>query len=89
LDEDLLRVDYPRAEHTGVRRFVPSWKQFLALFSVGFLAMVALVGVAYAKTDIPTPNELAGAQTTVVYYSNGKTEIGRFGDQNRINVTID
>jgi membrane peptidoglycan carboxypeptidase len=68
---------------------VPSWKQFLALFSVGFLAMVALVGVAYAKTDIPTPNELAGAQTTVVYYSNGKTEIGRFGDQNRINVTID
>jgi membrane peptidoglycan carboxypeptidase len=51
--------------------------------------MVALVGVAYAKTDIPTPNELASAQTTVVYYSNGKTEIGRFGDQNRINVTID
>ena len=84
-----MRVDYPRSEHTGVRRFVPSWKQFLALVSVGFLAMVALVGVAYAKTDIPTPNELAGAQTTVVYYSNGKTEIGRFGDQNRINVTID
>jgi membrane peptidoglycan carboxypeptidase len=68
---------------------VPSWKQFLALVSVGFLALVALVGVAYAKTTIPTPNQLAGAQTTVVYYSNGKTEIGRFGDQNRINVTID
>ncbi len=84
-----MRVDYPRSEHTGVRRYVPSWKQFLALVSVGFLAVVALVGVAYAKTDIPTPNELAGAQTTVVYYSNGKTEIGRFGDQNRINVTID
>jgi membrane peptidoglycan carboxypeptidase len=84
-----LRVDYPRSEHTGVRRYVPSWKQFLALVAVGFLAMVALVGVAYAKTTIPTPNQLAGAQTTVVYYSNGKTEIGRFGDQNRINVTID
>ena len=84
-----MRVDYPRSEHTGVRRFLPSWKQFLALVAVGFLSMVALVGVAYAKTDIPTPNELAGAQTTVVYYSNGKTEIGRFGDQNRINVTID
>ena len=48
MDEDLLRVDYPRSEHTGVRRFVPSWKQFLALVTVGFLAMVALVGVAYA-----------------------------------------
>ena len=68
---------------------MPSWKQLLALFAVGFLSMVALVGVAYAKTTIPTPNELAGAQTTVVYFSNGKTEIGRFGDQNRINVPID
>ena len=31
-------------------------------------------------TDIPTPNELVSAQTTVVYYDDGKTEIGRFGE---------
>jgi membrane peptidoglycan carboxypeptidase len=84
-----LRVDYPRSAHTGVRRYVPSFKQFLALVGLGFLTGVALVGVAYAQTSIPTPNELAGAQTTVVYYANGKTEIGRFGEQNRINVSID
>ena len=84
-----MRVDYPRTEHTGVRRYVPSFKQFLALTGLGFLCMVALVGVAYARTPIPTPNQLASAQTTVVYYADGKNEIGRFGEQNRLNVTID
>jgi len=84
-----LRVDYPRSAHTGVRRYVPSFRQLLALAGVGFLSLVALVGVAYAQTSIPTPNELTSAQTTVVYYGDGKTEIGRFGDQNRRNVDLD
>jgi membrane peptidoglycan carboxypeptidase len=84
-----VRVDYPRSDHAGIRRFVPSFKQLLALAAVGFLALVALLGVAYAATDIPQPNDLISAQTSIVYYSNGKTEIGRFGAQNRINVDID
>ena len=37
-----MRVDYPRAAHDGVRRFLPSWRQLLALAGVGFLALVAL-----------------------------------------------
>ena len=33
--------------------------------------------------DDPDPNKLATAQTSVVYYSDGKTEIGRFQEINR------
>jgi membrane peptidoglycan carboxypeptidase len=84
-----LRVDYPREDYDGIRRYIPSFKQILALGAVGFLALIALVSVAYASTPIPTPNDLVKAQTTVVYYDDGKTEIGRFGEQNRINVTLD
>ncbi|MGZ4591156.1 MAG: transglycosylase domain-containing protein [Actinomycetes bacterium] len=84
-----MRVDYPRENHDGFRRYLPSFKQILALGVVGFLALAALVSVAYASTAIPTPNDLVRAQTTIVYYDDGKTEIGRFGDQNRINVTLD
>jgi membrane peptidoglycan carboxypeptidase len=84
-----MRVDYPRQEHDGVRRWIPSWRQFLALCGVGFLALVALVGIAYAATPIPQPNDLISAQTTIVYFDDGKTEIGRFGEQNRIIVPLD
>ena len=84
-----MRVDYPRQEYDGIRRYVPSFKQLLALVAVGFLALVAMIGVAYSATDIPKPNQLISAQTSIVYYSNGKTEIGRFGDQNRIIVPLD
>ena len=84
-----MRVDYPRAAHDGFRRYVPSFKQFLALAGVGFLALVALLGVAYAATPIPQPNDMISAQTTIVYYDDGKTEIGRFGDQNRIIIPLD
>jgi membrane peptidoglycan carboxypeptidase len=83
-----VRVDYPREAYDGARRWVPSFKQLLALAGVGFLALVALIGVAYAATPIPTPNSLISAQTTIVYYDDGKTEIGRFGDQNRIIVPL-
>jgi membrane peptidoglycan carboxypeptidase len=84
-----VRVDYPRQAHDGFRRYVPSFRQLLALGSIAGLMLVAAVSVAYARTSIPTPNEMASAQTTVVYYHDGKTEIGRFGSQNRINVSLD
>jgi membrane carboxypeptidase/penicillin-binding protein len=40
-------------------------------------------------TSIPQPSELISAQTTIVYYDNGKAEIGRFGDQNRIIIELE
>ncbi len=84
-----MRVDYPRREYHGVRRWIPSFRQFFALAGVGFLALVALIGIAYAATPIPQPNDLISAQTTIVYFDDGKTEIGRFGEQNRIIVPLD
>ena len=84
-----MRVDYPRARYDGVRRFVPSFRQLLLLGAVGFLALVAVISVAYAATSIPQPKSLVSAQTTIVYFDNGKTEIGRFGDQNRIIIPLD
>jgi membrane peptidoglycan carboxypeptidase len=84
-----VRVDYPRGAYDGVRRFLPSFRQVLVLGLIGFLCVLAVVSVAYARTTIPSPNELVRAQTTIVYFSDGKTEIGRFGSQNRINITID
>ena len=84
-----MRVDYPRQDHDGLRRYLPSFRQLLALAVGGLLALVVLVGVAYAATPIPSPNELISAQTTIVYFDNGKSEIGRFGEQNRIIVPLD
>jgi membrane peptidoglycan carboxypeptidase len=84
-----VNVDYPREQYDGARRFVPSFKQFLLLCAVGFLALVALVGVAYAMTPIPQPKSLISAQTTIVYFDDGKSEIGRFGEQNRIIIPLD
>ena len=37
-------------------------------------------GIAYARTDIPDANELATAQASIVYYSDGKTEMARLSD---------
>jgi len=48
----------------------------LALFVLGVVA----VGIAYARIQPPTPNELATAQASIVYYSDGKTEMARLSD---------
>ena len=83
-----MRVDYPRSRHDGVRRFIPSFRQLLLLATVGFLVLVAALGVAYSATSIPAPKSLISAQTTIIYYADGKTEIGRYGEQNRIIVPL-
>jgi len=49
------------------------------VLALGVLGLVA-VGIAYARTDIPSPNELATAQASIVYYSDGKTEMARLSD---------
>ncbi len=47
------------------------------------------VGVVYASTEVPSPDSITNAQSTVVYYSDGTTEIARLGDENRTNVSLD
>jgi len=82
-------IDYPRAGRLGWRRWVPSWKLVAGAFGGGFIVFAGAVSYAYANTTIPMPNELAQAQTTIVYYSDGKTELSRFEAQNRTSVSLE
>jgi membrane peptidoglycan carboxypeptidase len=66
---------------------VPSWKLVTGLVLTGAAFAVGLFAVGYATTTIPDPNELVAAQTTTVYYSDGKTVMGEFAAQNRTLVT--
>ncbi|GAA4409074.1 hypothetical protein GCM10023168_27300 [Fodinibacter luteus] len=50
-----------------------------AVLGLGILGLLGL-GVAYATTDIPAPNEIATAQASIVYYADGKTEMARLSD---------
>lgn len=47
------------------------------------------IGVVYASTEVPSPDSITNAQTTVVYYADGTTEMARLGDENRTNVPLD
>jgi membrane peptidoglycan carboxypeptidase len=56
----------------------------------GMLVLLGVfVGVVYASTEVPSPDSITNAQTTVVYYSDGTTEMARLGDENRTNVALD
>ncbi len=82
-------IEYPRGGKSGVRRWLPSWKLTLGIIGTLVLAVVVGLGVAVASIEVPKPNDLAVAQTTRVYYDDGKTEIGRIGEANRTRVTLE
>jgi membrane peptidoglycan carboxypeptidase len=81
-------VDYPRAGKSGWKRFVPSWRLVgggvLAVFALGVIAFAVL----YNRVSVPTPNQLVTANASIVYWSDGKTEMGRFGEVNRRSVPL-
>jgi membrane peptidoglycan carboxypeptidase len=54
----------------------------------GFALALAAFVYGYAATDIPDPNQAFRAQTTLVYYQDGKHLIGRFATQNRESVPL-
>ena len=57
---------------------------FGGMFALGLIAFA----FAYARTDIPNPNQGFQTQTSFVYYSDGKTVLGKFADQNRVSVNL-
>ncbi|MFW5473285.1 transglycosylase domain-containing protein [Knoellia sp. CPCC 206450] len=66
-----------------------SWPRRVLYTMLGlFVLGVAGVGIAYAMTDVPEPNEVATAQTSVIYFADGKTEIGRVSEYNRESVKL-
>ena len=57
----------------------------------GVLAVLAgMFGLSYLvkNTRVPLPNEISMAQATIFYYDDGKTELGRIGEANRVSVEI-
>ncbi|MGY1660214.1 transglycosylase domain-containing protein [Geodermatophilus sp. SYSU D00705] len=67
----------------------------LKIVGAAFAGMLVLlgvfVGVVYATTEVPDPDSVQNAQTTVVYYADGTTEMARLGVDggNRTNVPLD
>ena len=52
---------------------------FLTLLVIGLLGLGAFAAAVFL-TPVPDPNEVARTEATVVYYSDGTTEIGRLGE---------
>ena len=57
----------------------------VVLGALGF----AGVAIAVAMTDVPTPNDVATSEATIVYYADGKNEVGRLGEATRRSVSLD
>ena len=65
-----------------------TWKKAVAVvLATGgglVVAVAAWIGVAYASTQIPTDvSQMALQQASTVYFSNGKSVVGRFGTIDR------
>ncbi|MFD0856691.1 transglycosylase domain-containing protein, partial [Actinomadura adrarensis] len=75
-------------EPQGWRRYL-NWKTITGVLGLGLLSFLALIGVAYAQTPVPSVGNSDATKTAAIfYYSDGKTEIGRIG-RNRELVTLD
>lgn len=81
-------IDYPRSRKRGIARFLPSWKLVLGLSSLVSIFGAIVFAILVVTTDIPAPNEISQARATVVLYSDGKSEVGRIGDYNRVEVDL-
>ena len=68
-----------------------SWKKALTIVAavIGLFIIMITVGVAYAysKTPIPDVQTAVMQQASKVYFSDGKTEVGQFGQTNRVVLT--
>src|SRR5512133_2161960 len=65
------------------------WGRIILFTLMGLAAFgLASGGIAYAMTDTPQPNDAALAQASVIYYADGKTEMGRISEVNRQSVKL-
>ena len=75
-----------RKPKRSISRFIPSLKQIILFAVLGIVAGLAAVAIAVKVVAIPQASEIATAQTTILYYDDGVTELARLGDANRVSV---
>ena len=72
-----------------VRRILPSFRQLFVFALVGFGLAVLALSVSVRMAAVPAPSEISVAQTSILYYDDGVTELGRLGEANRVSVNMD
>ncbi|MFF2805933.1 transglycosylase domain-containing protein [Streptomyces sp. NPDC058000] len=75
-------IDYPRANHTGWRRWMPSWKQVASMCVAVAGLVVGVAGVGLALVQVPDVNKASKSQNNVYLWANGKV-MARDGETNR------
>ncbi len=63
-------------------------RRTLWTFAGLFSALVVAVAVAFIVIDPPSPNAVAEAQTSIVYYADGETELTRLSEYDRESVRL-
>ncbi|MFF4650219.1 transglycosylase domain-containing protein [Streptomyces sp. NPDC001380] len=81
-------IDYPRWGRSGVRRWLPSWKQVLSTFLIFSGCSMAAIGVAYSRTEVPLLGKAVEQQNNIFQWADGH-ELARTGTTNRQIVHLD
>jgi membrane peptidoglycan carboxypeptidase len=82
-------ANYPRKDKRGLMRLIPSVKQLLTLAFLGFGVAVIALAISVRLISVPEASQIATAQTTILYYDDGVTELGRLGEANRVSIEFD
>lgn len=78
-----------RKEKHGLMRLIPSFRFLFTLAFVGIATLGIALAVAVRQIDVPEPSQISTAQTTILFYDDGKTELGRLGEANRVSIDFD
>ena len=73
----------PKPPGTAKRRALKILKWFLIATLAGSLLLIGGFVYLYKTTAIPNPNKDFQTQSSFVYYSDGKTQVGQYATQNR------
>lgn len=76
-------LNYPRAGKKNPWRWFPSIRMLLGAFALLVILGVGTLVALYETTDVPEPNQIALAQTSTVYFSDGTTKMGTFSEIDR------
>ena len=83
----------PTKRSESADKHVPLWRRLWLRRTLWALVLFAALGttvfaILLARTEVPSPNDLATSEATVVYYSGGSNEIGRLGESTRRSVPL-